>query len=199
MKNIRSFDKFVNEEYGLKQTLAGAALGLGLSLSNPSLSQNIKQPTKIEQSQKLEQSIQGWGKAKFGMTVDEVKKVYPQSISDSTKYSNDKVGLLKIENYKIEQDTFNVSFVFKNGNLDFIKLSYKEMPTLESYDRLKLKLITKYGKEFTDKPLRRTSSSLSVSSHWTGSGYEISLSLFQSSYGVSVLNILYKKVEESEF
>jgi len=40
MKNLKTYNDFCNEEINLRKAAAGAALGLGLAISNPVISQN---------------------------------------------------------------------------------------------------------------------------------------------------------------
>ena len=47
MKKIKNYQDFTNEEINLKKALAGAALGAGLSISNPVISQDVKSTNLI--------------------------------------------------------------------------------------------------------------------------------------------------------
>lgn len=49
MRSIQSYEDFINEEINIKRVLAGAALGAGLAVSNPAISQNdFSKSDKIE-------------------------------------------------------------------------------------------------------------------------------------------------------
>ncbi len=48
MEKIKTYEEFVNEEINLRKGLMGAALGAGLSLSNPSFSQNTLKDSTLQ-------------------------------------------------------------------------------------------------------------------------------------------------------
>ena len=48
MKNIKTYEDFVNEEINLRKGLMGAALGAGLAFSNTANSQDVKTTNVIK-------------------------------------------------------------------------------------------------------------------------------------------------------
>lgn len=51
MRKIKNYEDFTNEELNLKKALAGAALGAGLAISNPSISQTNLDKVETETTQ----------------------------------------------------------------------------------------------------------------------------------------------------
>lgn len=128
MKTIQSYDEFLNEgKFG--RALAGAALGAGLLLGHPAVGQT-NQKAGMEQTQEMRQSktdITGWGKAKWGMSVDEVKSVFSniENVSGGKIYDLD--YLLTIRDYKLTDKLFDVNFMFdKDNKLSAVQLYYKK-------------------------------------------------------------------------
>jgi hypothetical protein len=155
MKNIRKYSEFTNEEINMKKTLAGVALGAGLAFGNPTIGntqKNVKTPQKTTQNkQVLNNDINGWGKVKWGMTRDQVKKIYGNSESSDTL---DVLGSSGISNSMGVK--FKVEFKYTDNKLSsvqlgqLISLDKYEYFKIESYNslvsELEQKLVEKYGK-----------------------------------------------------
>ena len=145
MRKIKNYQDFTNEEINLKKALTGAALGTSLLFSNPSYT-NVNQPfQQTESPMYANLPIDGWDKVKWGMTPDEVKKIY-----------NIKSDDLIIINHKITQYEYDVSFIFNNNKLEEVRLFLKSVNSvdylsLESREKdetssdIEQKLESKYG------------------------------------------------------
>lgn len=161
MRKIKNYEDFTNEEINFKKALAGAALGTSLIFSNPGYT-NVNEPLKQTESPVYANlPIDGWDKVKWGMTIDEVKKIYNIQSDD-----------LIIINYKIGQYEYDVSFIFNNKKLEEVRLFLKNVDSISfnsfeakekdaEFSDIEQKLESKYG---------NPSAAGGVS--WSGSYYE---------------------------
>ena len=134
MRNIKNYEDFISEEINLKKTLAGAALGASLAIGNPSFATtDIKKnqtdkTVEVDSVQKIESSdidipINGWDKVSWGMTKQQVKNIY-STLSKTTIISKEHSGsdTLLMTDYKVDEYSFDVSFIFKSGKLEEVRL-----------------------------------------------------------------------------
>ena len=134
MRNIKNYEDFISEEINLKKALAGAALGASLAINNPSFATtDIKKnqtdkTVEVDSVQKIESSdidipINGWDKVSWGMTKQQVKNIY-STLSKTTIISKEHSGsdTLLMTDYKVDEYSFDVSFIFKSGKLEEVRL-----------------------------------------------------------------------------
>jgi|GEM_PF-2969998 len=114
-----------------------------------------------------------WQDSEKGMTVEQVKQNFPNAIEPSTiaKFHGDAKALLEIPEYKIGMDTFKVQFVFKESELDIVRMVKNGGSAQVGFSNMKKLLKTKYG-----EPLDTTSNDLFYSITWLDNGTSISLS-----------------------
>ena len=203
MKNIKTYEDFVNEEINLRKDLMGAALGAGLALSNPVYPQvtNIKTPISVNQQVT---SIDGWGKVKWGMTKSEVIKLYPESKEDAFLNLNRRpIPQFGIPGYLISGRKYNIAFMFEKDKLISVELILSnDISSNESwlsvFKSIEEKIIEKYNNpllEKNDNSIRR--------SKWVSENGTIELKMDGTkgwgSFDGVLLVIVYKKIEESGF
>jgi hypothetical protein len=144
MRNIKTYKDFCNEEINFKKALVGATLGAGLALSNPAFSNvtsnRIENINKVISSQSS--NIDGWGKAKWNMTPDEVKNCFPVAVDDSSRYDDNRISLIKIDNFKIGDEYYEVNFIFVDNKLESVRLQLSDIDATElNYDKIKSKIL----------------------------------------------------------
>ena len=130
-----------------------------------------------------------WAKTQAGMSVDEVKKIFPDAIQpSSTTHGHGMERLLTIPNIMIQEKPFRVVFLFRDKQLDRVALYYngpeQSFGTLMLlYDSILNILRAKYGKEINHLSQREDLIQFKQEQHtWFFEGREIVLSL-QSHFG----------------
>ncbi|MDR1326254.1 MAG: hypothetical protein LBK00_09495 [Treponema sp.] len=92
-----------------------------------------------------------WQNAQYGMTVEQIKGVYPHTVSvmEGNFAEDGSKELLKIGEVMISYEPFSVSFFFKSNKLTCVKLSpndeYTKAQCERVYGILKRSLTVKYG------------------------------------------------------
>lgn len=125
--------------------------------------------------------IKGWNKTKWGMTFDNVIELYP----GIEKKNND----LKLANYQIDKDDFDVFFKFDNNILKEVRLICSHAALLQ-FTRFEQLLTEKYGQPVTknESPKGRY---IDKNTFWLLPSTKIELAYINIfSYG-PVLNIIY--------
>jgi hypothetical protein len=92
-----------------------------------------------------------WQNAQYGMTAEEVKDVYPNTVSatEGSRADDGSEELLKINEVMISNESFAAGFFFKNNILTCVKLSpntkYSREQCERVYTLLEKSLAVKYG------------------------------------------------------
>jgi len=75
-----------------------------------------------------------WQTAEYGMSVEQIKKLFPSSFkpSDPLPLDDGMVELLRINNYEIAKHEFNISFAFKDNKLVRVLINYEDYEKLAS-------------------------------------------------------------------
>lgn len=132
MKNIKTYEDFVNEEINLKKALATGALAAGMAFTNPVTSQTINQPTQTSvdmistQSDRLPKSfsenhikdikVSGWENLKWGDSIETVKEKIPGAYGGPlAQIIGSSEITLKVDGYKINGVYFSVFFIFNDS------------------------------------------------------------------------------------
>ena len=100
-----------------------------------------------------------WNDVKSGMSMDEVKKLYPTSELIETEDEDDEnIDILQFDGVVIQNNAFLVHFIFDNKELNAVSLSTKEKLRAavceELLTGLKEEMILKYGNS-VDENLNR--------------------------------------------
>jgi len=137
-----------------------------------------------------------WQNANYGMTLEQIKNIYPKAIP-VTKDNSGPDGskeLLKINDVKISDESFSVSFFFKDNKLTRVYLnlntSYNKAAGDRVFNALNRSLTAKYGQPINTKDDKGTTfSTKSIS--WLSDGVDIFLSAIFIGDKTSTLYILY--------
>lgn len=152
MKNIKTYEDFVNEEINWKKALATGALATGMAMSNPSYSQTINKQDSILPS-------------RVDKDLVEIQQIYKLDADSIGKYSfyNGVWSNIQVNYKKDETDIVGVnseftsdiysSFIKSNNNVFFClssRISYitKDFITTESEYKKIISNINNYNKEF---------------------------------------------------
>jgi hypothetical protein len=138
-----------------------------------------------------------WRKTEYGMTVEQVRKVIPESASPASSPSYLGTGateLLRIEDYAVGEFEFTVSFYFQEGRLEQVTLGREETSwhsAKMTFDRLTTFLRAKYGTEISS-----TVSSEGIlnmdTKDWLSAGTNIGLLAMAVADNPATLNINYQ-------
>jgi len=127
------------------------------------------------------------------MTPSEISSLYTESRIDSSKYGGGMVSKVKIDNFDISGNSYEVAFLFKDDKLVKVNLRLKSEHPSIYYESVKSKLCEKFGKEIYSNKSRSVEESKWVSP----SGY---IKLSNTNFaGNENLVIQYCKNEESGF
>lgn len=121
-----------------------------------------------------------WGKATYGMTVDQVKSTYPASVTpdgEGTLKSGAK-ELLTLNDVKLADRQFEAQFFFKDAKLVQVTLGLDEPlergSAMAVFDNIRSALISKYGMPIKDED-KPGSIMTMKSSDWLAGKVNISL------------------------
>lgn len=93
-----------------------------------------------------------WQKTTFGMSVQQVKKLYPNAVdvipNAANSYPNGSEPLLKLDNFNLINRDFEVKFAFINQKLNQVVLTCHDL-TKSDKDNLYEALVSKYGQPIT--------------------------------------------------
>lgn len=131
-----------------------------------------------------------WQKAESGMSVSNIKKLYPNAIpvaQESSKQSNYK-RLLEIPSYKIGNYDYKVGFTFKGDELHSVNISLMLDNPEPAYKEVKRLLNSKYG-----QPYNTQKGNISTTINWKDKQADVTL------YSImTLIQITYKDLADSE-
>jgi len=79
------------------------------------------------------------------MTPEQIKSQYLEAIPDSSELSKGSKSLLKIVNFSLSGNTYDVNFIFKDNKLESVRLQLDEEVYESTFNTIKGNLIEKYG------------------------------------------------------
>ncbi|MBU0908698.1 MAG: hypothetical protein KJ717_03955 [Proteobacteria bacterium] len=98
-----------------------------------------------------------WQKSEYGMTAEQVKKLFPDAVHPKETFINEEgeAELLELNEITIVDEPFHVSFLFKDGGLTRVTLllegKKKFSEAFYVFEKLTKALRAKYGSELTSK------------------------------------------------
>ena len=96
--------------------------------------------TTIAYTQNYNNELYGWDKATWGMTRDQIMRLY-----DTYDLRNG--DTLKIDRYNLLNLQFNISFIFLDDTLTSVRLQCKDNGLgISQFNKFEEGLVTKYGK-----------------------------------------------------
>jgi hypothetical protein len=95
-------------------------------------------------AQSYTQDIQGWNRTRWGMSVDEVRKLFPGIESSTPSTTGDSRYVLK--NVSLNRAVFDISFVFGANGLKVVNLDQKGKDVELNFRMLLQDLQEKYGR-----------------------------------------------------
>lgn len=108
------------------------------------------QPSSVVETETL---LRIWGKSIFGAAVEDIKKIYPNSVEPAeSKEESDRIGLLMLDDVQIADTKFNAVFYFKKGarTLDSVTLNApRDLAAGQAnilFEKLQVLLNKKYGR-----------------------------------------------------
>lgn len=141
-----------------------------------------------------------WQKTKYGMSIGEVKKAYPEAISlvDGGTLIDGAKALLVIENYQLLKNKFHINFYFKNDKLVQVMISIdkNEKSTPDLFNKVEELLDEAYGKAVQKEVNANRSGYISYANAvWRNQKTRIRV--FFMGGGTNILNINYQFISDA--
>ncbi len=136
-----------------------------------------------------------WQNTTAGMTVQQVRAAQPEAttVAHPDQLYNGATCELKLKNYSVAANTYDVCFYFKDLRLIQVTLGFLGEPTRANYDDLVLLLTAKYG-----PPLHETPDSIGRSAYWILPGGANVALTYIDERSIPLININYQLRVASE-
>jgi hypothetical protein len=137
-----------------------------------------------------------WGGTRYGMTVNQVKSVVRNTSSpiNPDELSDGAQELLRVNNIKIVNKSFNGSFFFKSGKLTQVTLSIEQIDDFNDailvFDSLTEVLRSKYGNEVSREIKRGPVNSAGAT--WMAGRTNLVVSAFGIAGNPSSIDVVYQ-------
>jgi hypothetical protein len=137
-----------------------------------------------------------WNGTKYGMSVKQVKVIFPDAVSPLKPESMDCCGkaLLALNDFTLVDKQFSVSFFFKADALQLVQLSLVKANNYSNsksvFDSLVEVLRSKYGKEIKYDDSKSSYGNI-IQATWMSGRTNISLSLVSVGKDLAYVNVSY--------